>query len=73
MYQVDSSNTVTDEKRLNGFLEGNRVELGRNNWMGVGYGPGWINTSGGLTKSMPSVGLGILLNGDISQIVTESQ
>ena len=36
-YHVDSPNTVTDEKRLNGLLESNREELERNNWMSVGY------------------------------------
>ena len=38
--------------RLNGFLESNREELERDNWLSIGYIPGGLDTSGGLTKSM---------------------
>ena len=48
VYQVDSANTVTNEKRLNGFLGSNREELERNNWLIVGYIHGSLNTPGGL-------------------------
>ena len=40
VYQVDSSNTVTNANRLNGFLESNREELERTNWLSIGYIPG---------------------------------
>ena len=32
LYQVDSVNTATNEKRLNGFIERNREEIEQNNW-----------------------------------------
>ena len=38
--QVDSANAVTRGERLNGFLESNREELERNNWLSIGYIPG---------------------------------
>ena len=40
VYQVDSANAVTNEKRLNSFLESNRGELERDNWLSIGYIPG---------------------------------
>ena len=73
LHQVDSPSTVTDEKRLNDFPGSNREELGRNNWLSIGYIPWRLNTSDGLTKSIPIVALKRLINGNISQIVTESQ
>ena len=68
---MDSTNTVANEKRLNGFLESNREELLLNPWLGVGYIPGDLNTSDGMTKSMTSVNLRNLLAGNTFQIVTE--
>ena len=68
---MDSTNTVANEKRLNGFLESNRGELLLNPWLGVGYIPGDLNTSDGMTKSMASVNLRNLLAGNTFQIVTE--
>ena len=41
-YHVDSANTVTNAKRLNGFLESNREELERGNWVSIGYGHGGV-------------------------------
>ena len=64
-------NTVTNEKRLNGFLESNREELLLNPWLGVGYIPGGLNTSDSMTKSMSSVNLRSLLAENTFQIVTE--
>ena len=73
VYQVDSANTVTNETRLNNFLESNRGELENTDWLSIGYIPGAMNTSGGSTKSMTGAKLRSLLNGNISQIVTENQ
>ena len=73
-YQVDSPNTVTNEKRLSGFLESNRWGLERDNWLSTGYIPGRLNTSDGLTKSMSSANLGRLCKWKyIFQIATEFQ
>ena len=44
-YRVDSSNTVANEKRLNGVLERVTVELDQHEWLSVWYIPGDINTS----------------------------
>ena len=63
-YQIDSVNTVTNEKRLNGFLERNRAELERNDWLVVGYIPGNLNTPDGLTKAISSASLRSLINGN---------
>ena len=71
VYHMESMNTVTNEKRLNGFLESNREELLLNPWLGVGYIPGDLNTSDGMTKSMSSVNLRSLIAENIFQIVTE--
>ena len=71
VYHTDSMNTVTNEKRLNGFLESNREELLLNPWLGVGYIPGELNTSDSMTKSMSSVNLRSLLAENTFQIVTE--
>ena len=71
VYQVDPVNTVTNEKRLNGFLASNREELEQNNWLGVGYILGNINTPDGLTESLSSVNPRNLLAGNITRIVTE--
>ena len=73
VYQVDSPNTVTNGERLNGFCESNREELERTKWLSVGYIPGGLNTSDGLTKDMYSANLGSLLNGNSFRIVTEIQ
>ena len=54
-YQVDSVNTGANEKRLNNFLESNRGELENTEWLSIGYIPGGMNTSDGLTKSMAGV------------------
>ena len=56
---------------MNGFLESNRGELLLNPWLGVGYIPGDLNTSDGMTKSMSSVNLRSLMAENTSQIVTE--
>ena len=56
-YRVDSVNTVTNGKRLNGLLASNIEESGRYSWLGVGYIPGDINTSDGQTKSLSSANL----------------
>ena len=72
-YQVDSANSATDEKRLNGLLERNRGELGKNEWLVVVYIPGDINTSDGLSKSLYTVNLGNLLGGNTLRIVTEER
>ena len=61
------------QKRLNNSPESNRGELEKNNWLIIGYTPGGINASDGLTKSMTGVVLKRLLNEHISQIVAESQ
>ena len=53
-------------------MESNRGELENTEWLSIGYIPGGMNTSDGLTKSMAWVKLRRLLNGDISQIVTET-
>ena len=37
VYRVESPNTAANGKRLNGFLESNREELDRNNWLSIGY------------------------------------
>ena len=73
VYQVDSSNTAASEKRLNGFLERDSGELSKNQWLSVGYIPGDINTSDGITKSLSSVNFGNLLDGNIFRIVTEER
>ena len=52
VYQVDSVNTATNEKRPDGFLEINSEELEKTNWLSVGFTSGDINTSDGLTKSL---------------------
>ena len=52
VYQVDSVNTVTNKKRLNNFLGGNREELENTERLSIGYIPGGMNTSDGLIKSM---------------------
>ena len=54
VYHMGSMNTVTNEKRLNGFLESNMEELLLNPWLGVGYIPGGLDTFDGLAKSMSS-------------------
>ena len=60
-YQVDSVNTVASKKRLNGLLEGNREDIEKNSRLSVGYIPGDINTSDGLTKSLSRSNLRNLL------------
>ena len=72
-YQVDSSGTVTNGERLNGFIESNREELERNNSHIVGYFPGGLNTSDGLTKAMSIDSLRSLFNKNSFRIVTEIQ
>ena len=72
-YQIDAVNAVTNEKRLNGFIESNSERLERNNWLIVGYIPGNLNTSGGLTKAMSRASFGILLNGNSFRSVSEIQ
>ena len=64
-------NTVTREKRLNGFLESNSGGLLLNQWLSVGYIPGDLNTSDGMTKSTTSVNLRNLMADNTFQIVTE--
>ena len=72
-YQVDSANTATNEKRINGFLESNRDELEQNKWLSAGYIHGDINTSDVWTKSLSSVKLGNLLDCNMFRIVTEER
>ena len=60
-YQVDASNTVTNGARLKAFLESNKEEIRKNNWLAVGYITGDINTSDGLTKILSSANLRSLL------------
>ena len=38
--RIDSAKTVTNEKRLNGFLESKRDEIEQNDRSGIGYIPG---------------------------------
>ena len=70
LYQVEFVITATKEKRLNGFLESNREGLERNNWLIVGYIPGNINTSDGMTESLSSAHLRYLLATNIARIAT---
>ena len=70
-YRADSLNTVANGKRPNGFLESNRGALAKNDWLSVGYIPGALNTSGGLTKAMSSTNLRGLLTRNTFRIVTE--
>ena len=70
VYQVDSSNTVTNEKRLNGFLESNMEYWEENRWLSVWYIPGDINTSEGLTKSLYIANIRNLLACNTFRIVT---
>ena len=73
VYQVDSVNTATNEKRSNGFLRSNRGELGRNDWLSVCYIPGDMNTPDGLTNAASSANIRNLLTRDTFRIVTESK
>ena len=73
VYQVDSVNTATKEKRLNLFLESNREALEQNEWLGVGYIHGVINTSDGLAESISSVALRNWLSGNSPIIVTKER
>ena len=57
MYQADPANAATIEKRLNGLLESNRVELEQNEWSGVGYIHGGINAPGGFAEVLSSANL----------------
>ena len=70
LYQVDTVYTMNGEKRLNVFLESNREGIEQNNWLRVGYIPGGVNTSDGITKILSSVNLRSLLVGNTSRIVT---
>ena len=47
--------------------------LEKNEWLSSGCIPGYINTSDGLTKSLPNVNLRNLLDGDMFQIVTDER
>ena len=71
-YQVDSVNTVTNEKRPIGAPESN-MGLDQNDWLGVCYIPGDMNTSGGLTKAMSSANMRHLLSDNTFRIVTEEK
>ena len=71
VYHMASMNTVTHEKRLDGFLGSNRGELLLNPWLGVCYIPGDLNTSDGMAKSMSSVNLRSSMAGNTFQVVTE--
>ena len=50
-----------------------RSELERNDWLIVGYIPGDLNTSDGLTEAKYSASLGSLLNENAFRAVTEIQ
>ena len=65
-YQVDSANTATSEKCLNGPLESNREGLVQNHLLGVGYIPVDINTSYGINGSLSSANLINLMARNIS-------
>ena len=70
-WHVDSANTLTNAKRLNGFL---RVIGGRKEQMvESGVYPGDTNTPDVLPNSLYSVNLGDLLAGDTFRIVTEER
>ena len=69
-YRVDSANTMTSEKRTNVFLESNRAELEKNQWLSDGYSHVDINTSDGLSKSLSSANHGIFLDDNTFRIVT---
>ena len=70
-YQVDAVSTVTNEKRLGGSPGSNRCELDKNSWSSVGYIPGDMNTSDGLTKTISSSNSRSLLTENSCRIVTE--
>ena len=70
VYQVGSANTAASEKLLKGFLESNSEELDQNNWLSVGFTPGDMNTSDGLTKILSSGNLRNLLASNIFRIIT---
>ena len=71
--QVDSVNTATNEKRPDGFLEINSEELEKTNWLSVGFIPGDINTSNGLTKSLSSANMGGLSAVNVFRIATDGR
>ena len=64
VYQAHSINTVTNAKRLNNFLESNRG-FENTERLSIGYIPGGMNTTDGLTKSATGVKLRRLINGNI--------
>ena len=64
--QVGSPKSVSAEKRLNGFSESNRGELGNNPWLNLWYIQKELNIGGDLTKDTSPQILRRLLNGNIS-------
>ena len=46
LYQVESVKSVSNEKRPNGSLGGNREELERNHWLSLEYIPDRLNAAG---------------------------
>ena len=72
VYQLDSGNTATNEKRLNGFIE-QQGGLEQNERLSLGYIRGDIDTSEGLTKGLSSINLRNLLAGDFRRLVTEDR
>ena len=71
VYQVNSLNTVNNARRLSGLPGSNRVELGKNDWLSVGYISGDMSTSGGLNKAISSANMRNLLTRNTFRIVTE--
>ena len=70
--QVDSANTVTNGKRINGIPESNREEPG-GQMVECGVYHGGINTPFGLAKSLSIVNLGNLIDGNMFLIATEAR
>ena len=73
LYQVDSANTVANEKRLDGLLERNREEIDQNSWFCVGFTPGDMDPSDGLTIKLSSANIQDLLARNSTRIVTEGK
>ena len=72
VYQVDSLNTATNEKRLNVLLERNGEEVSQNRRLSVGYIHGDINSPDGMAKSLSSANLRNLLAINIPRIATDA-
>ena len=71
--QVGSPKSVSAEKRLNGFSESNRGELGNNPWLNLWYIQKELNIAGNLTKDTSPQMSRRLLNGNIFHERVENQ